>query len=391
MRNLAFFLTLFMAGSVFGQPVSTFDSNDEGWQTTSDAKRYPVPDYFPTGGNPGGYISATDNTSGIYFYFNSPAGFLGDQSLFLGDTLYFDLMVNYLGDANPSLADIRIQGAGFDLVYNFGSPSAAGQWVSYTIPLSAASGWKKTSLTGGSPSESEFLAALSSLTLLQIRGEYTTNVDIVGLDNVRIGWQTVPVELVSLSGSQSGNIVTLIWSTASETNNFGWEVERQEVRSQKSENRFSTGSQTENWEKVGFVAGNGTTTEPQSYRFSSPVPSPLLPAVFRLKQIDLDGTVSFSKILTVTVRPERLALLQNYPNPFNPETQLRFYLPEAEKVTLSVLDITGRTVAVLVKNSGFQAGGHAVSFSGKELSTGIYLTRLEVGGKVLTSKIMLMK
>jgi len=117
----------------------------------------------------------------------------------------------------------------------------------------------------------------------------------------------------------------------------------------------------------------------------------LSPAVFRLKQIDLDGTVNFSKILSVTIYPERLALLQNYPNPFNPETQIRFYLPEAGKVTLSVLDVTGKTVAVLVKNSGFQVGEQSVSFSGKELSTGIYFTRLEVGGTVLTSKIMLMK
>ncbi|MBN8705647.1 MAG: T9SS type A sorting domain-containing protein [Bacteroidetes bacterium] len=84
-------------------------------------------------------------------------------------------------------------------------------------------------------------------------------------------------------------------------------------------------------------------------------------------------------------------LLQNYPNPFNPETQIRFYLPEAGKVTLSVLDVTGRTVAVLAKNSGFQAGEQSLSFSGAGLSTGLYFTRLEVGGKMLTSKIMLVK
>jgi len=399
MRTLALFLTFFPAWLATGQPVSTFDANDEGWQTTSDAKRYPVPDYNSTGGNPGGYISATDNTSGIYFFFNAPVGFLGDQSLFLGDTLYFDLMVNFLGDANPSLADIRIQGAGYDLVYNFGSPSAAGQWVRYSIPLSHSSGWKKTSLTGSSPSESEFQAALSGITLLQIRGEYTTNVDIVGLDNVRIGWQTVPVELVSFSGSQSGTSVTLNWNTASETNNFGWEVERQKGRSQESALRQAQGPGTSTplrdreteWEKVGFVAGRGTTTERQTYEFTFRSQTGAGCEAIRLKQIDLDGTVSFSQILIVKLHPKPVTLLQNYPNPFNPETQLRFYLPEAGKVTLSVLDVTGGTVAVLAKNSGFQAGEHSISFSGKELSTGIYFTRLEVGGKILTSKIMLVK
>ncbi|MCA0444591.1 MAG: T9SS type A sorting domain-containing protein [Bacteroidetes bacterium] len=378
----------------FSQVYSGFDSDADGWQTTADARRFPNPDYFSTGGNPGGFISATDNSSGVYFYFSAPAKFLGDQSGKIGENLFFDINVSHTGEANTALADVRLQGAGFDLLFDLGFPGVANQWLRYEIPLTFNGGWKKTTLAGSAPTEAEFAQVMADLTLIQIRGEYTTSPDVVGLDNVQFGAGTVPVELVSFSASQSGRTVILKWMTATETNNYGWEVERQKLARRQDQGPGTStplSDRDAEWEKVGFLAGNGTTTEAKSYVFELPVTRDMSPVTLRLKQIDLDGMVSFSKILSVTIRPEKVALLQNYPNPFNPETQIRFYLPEAGKVTLSVLDITGKTVAVLVKNSGFQVGEQSVSFSGKELSTGIYFTRLEVGGTVLTSKIMLMK
>jgi len=213
----------------FSQVYSGFDSDADGWQTTADARRFPNPDYFSTGGNPGGYISATDNSAGVYFYFSAPAKFLGDQTGKIGENLLFDINVSHTGEANTALADVRLQGAGFDLLFDIGFPGVANQWLHYEIPLTFNGGWKKTTLAGSAPTEAEFAQVMADLTLLQIRGEYTTSPDVVGLDNIQLGAGTVPVELVSFSASKSGNTVILKWMTATETNNYGWEVERQEV------------------------------------------------------------------------------------------------------------------------------------------------------------------
>ena len=91
----------------------------------------------------------------------------------------------------------------------------------------------------------------------------------------------------------------------------------------------------------------------------------------------------------VDVPTERM-LLQNYPNPFNPTTVIGYQLPQAEMVHLAVYDILGREVALLV-DSHVSAGTHQVNFDGSNLSSGIYLYRLQAGNQVLTGKMMLMK
>ncbi|MBU0518914.1 T9SS type A sorting domain-containing protein [bacterium] len=84
-----------------------------------------------------------------------------------------------------------------------------------------------------------------------------------------------------------------------------------------------------------------------------------------------------------------------YPNPFNPTTTMRFNLPTAERVYLSVYDISGRLVARLA--DGFrQAGTHEVTFDGSQLASGIYVYRLEMSGSgttptTVTGKMVLMK
>ncbi len=88
--------------------------------------------------------------------------------------------------------------------------------------------------------------------------------------------------------------------------------------------------------------------------------------------------------------PRQWALLECYPNPFNPETIIRYQLPEASRVKLSVWDVTGKSVAVLVEGRQ-EAGFHAVAFDARGLPSGIYLYRLEAGGIASGGKMVLLK
>jgi len=201
----------------------------------------------------------------------------------------------------------------------------------------------------------------------------------------------LPVEMTSFTGSFSGNQIVLNWSTATETNNYGWEVEfrKEEERSEKLE-----------WEMVGFVAGKGTSTEPHSYVFGFPVTHNSSPVTFRLKQIDLDGNFIYSELLEMTPElPVAFAIDQNYPNPFNPETRIRVDLPEVSEIRFEVFNLLGQPVKSEVFKEK-EAGSHLLVWNGKDLSgnqaaTGVYFYRislvsLSTGKKFTETKSMLM-
>lgn len=185
----------------------------------------------------------------------------------------------------------------------------------------------------------------------------------------------IPVELSSFTASGSSSTVTLDWTTATETNNFGFEIER----------NFGGVYVT-----IGFVDGYGTTTEPQQYSFTD---NDLNNGVYhyRLKQIDFDGSFEYSEIIEVEVFvPTVLKLEQNYPNPFNPSTIINFSLPEAGQVTLKVFNIIGEEVSELI-NEFMDSGNHTINFTANELSTGIYLARLSFGQNTQIIKMSLVK
>lgn len=218
--------------------------------------------------------------------------------------------------------------------------------------------------------------------------EYTTPINgsvqfsIIGVTNS----STVPVELVTFAGANSGNKTILSWQTKSETNNSGWEVERKEMTTGGT----STGSESKTWQKIGFVAGKGTTSEPNSYSFSSPAITRT--SLFRLKQIDLDGKYAYSKSIEVEgVKISEFKLYQNYPNPFNPTTVISFNLPKAEKVELKVFDMLGREVKTLINNEAKSEGLHQITFDASNLSNGIYFYQITAGSFKQNKKMLLVK
>ncbi|MEO8665473.1 MAG: T9SS type A sorting domain-containing protein, partial [Ignavibacteria bacterium] len=196
--------------------------------------------------------------------------------------------------------------------------------------------------------------------------------------NVRsfMGDFALPVELASFTSDISSNNVKLNWSTVSEENNSGFDIERQ----------LATHSDV--WDKAGFVEGKGNSVTQTEYLFED---KNLNSGKYRyrLKQIDYNGNYKYypltGEVLIDT--PDKFSLSQNYPNPFNPNTIINFQLPEMARVSLIVYDNTGREVAVLI-NETRQAGYYQKSFNGSSLSSGIYYYSLILNeGNAYTKKI----
>lgn len=194
---------------------------------------------------------------------------------------------------------------------------------------------------------------------------------------------SLPVELSSFGANVNGSNVSLNWSTATETNNSGFQVERR-----KTQNEISR-----EWITLGFIVGQGTSTEQHSYSFSD---NNLAEGKYnyRIKQIDFNGSFDYFELSSevLITAPNNFSLEQNYPNPFNPSTNIKFNVPVAGNVLLKVFDVLGNEVATLV-NENKEAGSYNVQFtnSSVQLSSGIYLYKLETSEFVETKKMILMK
>jgi hypothetical protein len=193
----------------------------------------------------------------------------------------------------------------------------------------------------------------------------------------------LPVELTSFNAASSGSTVTLQWQTATEVNNYGFEVERRAVKSEQLT--------VNSWEKIGFVSGAGTSNSPKEYSYSDPKPTSGR-YVYRLKQVTNDGMFKYSQSIEVEIVsvPKELFLHQNYPNPFNPTTTIRYDVPQQANVKIAVYDMIGREVATLV-NETKEAGSYGVTLTAPQLASGIYFYKLSAGSYTSVKKLMLMK
>ena len=189
---------------------------------------------------------------------------------------------------------------------------------------------------------------------------------------------TIPVELISFTGTLVDNSVKLEWSTASETNNQGFEIQRS--------------IDDEGYQTITFIEGVGTTTETTSYSYlDNPAIDNNIELRYRLKQMDYDGTFSYSNAINIEIStPIEFALMQNYPNPFNPSTKITFQIPESGLVSLKIYDVLGIEIATLV-NEEKNPGKYEVDFNASNLSSGIYFYTLRAGNFVSIKKMMLIK
>ncbi len=191
--------------------------------------------------------------------------------------------------------------------------------------------------------------------------------------------QIIPVELTSFTAKVAESNVVLEWTTATETNNMGFEVQR---------------NIEGNWETLDFIRGNGNSTEITHYTYQDNFNGLNYTGEvsYRLKQIDFDGTFAYSDVAIVEVdfSPTVYSLSQNYPNPFNPGTQIKFSTPEESYVQLKVYDILGKVVSTLIDEQ-LKSGEYTVPFNSADFSSGIYIYQLTAGNQVLTKQMVLLK
>lgn len=200
----------------------------------------------------------------------------------------------------------------------------------------------------------------------------------------------LPVQLVSFTGSliPQTTSIQFNWRTVSEVNNYGFYMQRADVGS----SNFTDVPNS-------FVPGHGTTIVPQNYawRYEN---APANSSRYRLRQVDLDGTLNYSEPILVTNNvtsveqegvPRKFELGQNYPNPFNPSTEIRFSVEQTGPAKLTVYNAVGQQVTTLFDAVAEAGTRHAVQFTASGLASGVYYYRLESGRQHDVKKFVLVK
>lgn len=192
------------------------------------------------------------------------------------------------------------------------------------------------------------------------------------------GGNALPVELTSFTAKATDVGVVLNWATATEVNNYGFEIQRTSAH---------VTSQSQ-WRKIAFSEGHGNSNSPKEYSYVDNSASGNVS--YRLKQIDIDGVFEYSDVITVSGNLGETELYQNHPNPFNPTTQISFTLSNVGQVNVSVYNALGQKVTELV-NEKMEVGIHNVEFNSNNLASGFYFYRLETPNYTKTMKMLLIK
>lgn len=271
----------------------------------------------------------------------------------------------------------------FWLAYRFKGPASDTARILFKIPAI-------------NPYRSVVINANGSTTLATtfVQSQITDSVDLWAETHVcyPLG---IPVELQALKAKLINDEAVLEWTTASETHNFGFEVERALSYSENGNGRM--------WQRIGFLPGQGTTTQQTSYRFIDRFP--LAGAdengnvTYRLRQIDLDGQSYRSAPVLLSIHQSglRLWLGQNFPNPFgtaslsgNLQTTISYSIARASNVSISVASLDG-SLEKIISTNYHQAGYYSFTFDASYLPSGMYLYTLTTNEGSVTKKMTIAK
>lgn len=387
LRSVILFLAI--SSSTFAivpnQPDNFEDGTTQGWDTGIPD---PTPPINITSGGPAGiddnYLQLTSSGgagAGSKLVVINSAQWTGD--FLSAGVQYVNMYIKNLGNTTLNLR-IALRGPGGDF------------WSVNPVLIAPLTDWQMiefsiqpSDMTGGT----NLISTLSGITAVRILSSLSGGIvgdaiiAQIGLDNITATAQAIPVELTNFSASTSKSKVILEWSTATETNNHRFEVQR----------KFDENS----WQTVGTVSGSGTTAKTKNYSFIDDISEIAVSTIqYRLKQIDFNGSFNYSgEVSVVNNKVTSFELSQNYPNPFNPTTRIRFSVPSISKnsfasgeqtVVLKIYDIIGNEIATLV-NEIKSVGTYEIDYNAGNLSNGVYLYTLKAGNYSATKKLIIMK
>lgn len=201
----------------------------------------------------------------------------------------------------------------------------------------------------------------------------------VNINAINPDEEPLPVELTTFTAAAKNKTVFLNWKTVTETNNYGFEVER-----------CALSTERQAWNKIGFVSGNGNSSSDKEYSFTDKNISGGSKFNYRLKQIDNDGTFEYSSSVEIEIVPLQFELSQNYPNPFNPSTTIQFSLPVQTQLKINIYNMLGELIKT-VSEGMYESGYYNITFDASELSSGTYIYRLESNDFIETKKMLMIK
>jgi hypothetical protein len=334
--------------------------------------------------------NATTSADGDYFYSlgSSSAGTCAGRLFLRKSGSYFAFGISK-GTGTPSFTNYDYSFSTTYLVvikYVINSGSANDDVALFILTGSIPSSEPAATITHPTESSND----PGDISCVAFRQAITTNV--VAVDGIRVAtsWSTapLPVELTYFNASLKNNSVILNWCTATEINNYGFQVESKKEKVESKKEKVESG-----WQTIGFVHGHGNSNLPNEYSFIDKTPF-VGKSYYRLKQIDFDGTFKYSDELEVFVdAPQNFILFQNYPNPFNPETYFEYQLPFPGFVILKIYDAIGNEVEIIL-NEYKPAGLHKYSFNmnnRQKFSSGIYFYEMVFGKFRDVKKFVLLK
>ena len=313
---------------------------------------------------------------------------------------FFTFSITSNTNYNLSLTDIAAHN-----IRRSGTGPSTGQWqykvgsgsyinigsaISFSVTTSAGNPQSAIDLSGITDLQNVFAGTVVTIRLVLYGASSSTGTGyLIDLGNSATSdfiingrvENTLPVNLLSFVSSVNKNKVCLGFSTSSEMNNFGFDVERQQ----------SPDVKIQGWEKAGFVKGNGTVNTLSTYNFED---KNLQTGNYRyrLKQIDYNGNYEYHYLNNDVeiFAPKKFSVSQNYPNPFNPVTKIGYEIPVNSLVKIILYDVLGRELKTLV-NEYIKPGTYEVMFDGTDYPSGIYFYRLSTGGFSETKRMLIVK